>query len=127
MARCKARSQRSGQQCKRHAIAGGAVCRHHGGAAPQVKRAAALRLEALEQPAIAYLRWLLQQRENPAAGLGASKEVLERTKGKVKDQPPPPQWNLDPATLGKMSTTELETALKHAEAVQAILSGKPSA
>ncbi len=35
-----ARSKRSNQQCKRAPIVGGAVCRMHGGAAPQVAAAA---------------------------------------------------------------------------------------
>ena len=40
------------------------------------------------------------------------------------DAPPAPQWSLDPATLSKMSTEDLETALKHAERVQDLLAGK---
>lgn len=53
-------------------------------------------------------------------------ELLLKHLGLMKDQPPPAQWNLDPATLGKMSTKELETALKHAEMVHRILAGKPT-
>ena len=60
------------------------------------------------------------------ADVGRMVEFLGKYLGLQKEQPPPAQWSLDPATLGKMSTTELETALKHAEAVQAILSGKPT-
>lgn len=47
---CSARSSRSGQRCKRAPIAGGHVCRHHGGAAPQVRRKAAERLADLIDP-----------------------------------------------------------------------------
>lgn len=50
--RCTATAKGSGQQCKRWAIAGGTVCRAHGGAAGQVKQKAAARLalaEALER------------------------------------------------------------------------------
>jgi len=43
--RCKARSNRTGQQCARKPIAGGDVCASHGGRAPQVKAAATRRLE----------------------------------------------------------------------------------
>ena len=51
-------------------------------------------------------------------------ELLAKHLGVLKDAPPPAQWNLDPATLGKMSTEDLETALKHAETVQNLLAGK---
>lgn len=54
----------------------------------------------------------------------AALALLAKHVGLLKDAPPPLQWNLDPATLAKMSTEELETALKHAEKVQDILSGK---
>lgn len=42
--RCKATAKRSGQRCARAPIDGADVCRSHGGAAPQVKAAAARRL-----------------------------------------------------------------------------------
>lgn len=41
MARCTGRSSRTGEQCKKNAIAGATVCKTHGGSAPQVQRAAA--------------------------------------------------------------------------------------
>jgi hypothetical protein len=59
--KCSAKSKQSGQRCKQPAIPGGKVCRFHGGAAPQVKRKAAERLEAtkervlLEMCRIAYV------------------------------------------------------------------------
>lgn len=37
---CTATSKRSGERCRRWAVAGGKVCPNHGGKAPQVKRAA---------------------------------------------------------------------------------------
>lgn len=42
-ARCTARARRSGQRCRRAAIAGGRVCPTHGGQAPAVKARAAER------------------------------------------------------------------------------------
>ena len=42
--RCVAKARTSGEQCKRVAIEGGTVCRSHGGAAPNVKAAAARRV-----------------------------------------------------------------------------------
>jgi hypothetical protein len=42
-ARCTARARRSGQRCRRAAIAGGRVCPTHGGSAPAVKARAAER------------------------------------------------------------------------------------
>ena len=44
----------------------------------------------------------------------------------LKDQPPPPQWTLDPATLATMTTEDLERALQHADAIQKLLAGKAS-
>lgn len=46
--RCKAKSHRSGEQCKKLAIRGGEVCQTHGGGAPQVKAAAAERVTLAE-------------------------------------------------------------------------------
>jgi len=43
--------------------------------------------------------------------------------GEPKTQPPPPQWSLDPSTLAKLSTEELERALQHADAIQRLLGG----
>lgn len=42
--RCRAQSKTTGEQCGQPAIRGGAVCRYHGGGAPQVKEAARIRL-----------------------------------------------------------------------------------
>lgn len=38
--RCTATSKRSGERCKRPPVVGGSVCSMHGGAAPQVRKAA---------------------------------------------------------------------------------------
>lgn len=48
MRRCTA-TTRSGAQCRSYAIVGAVVCRMHGGAAPQVRRAAAERERAARQ------------------------------------------------------------------------------
>ncbi len=52
---CTAQRKHGRGQCNAPAIAGGRVCRVHGGAAPQVKRVAGLRLAELVDPAIAVL------------------------------------------------------------------------
>jgi len=83
--KCHAKSKRTGKQCGAWAIPGGAVCKWHGGAAPQVKAAAEQRIEALKQPAIAYLGYLLDQRDYPSAGLGAAKDVLDRIDGRAAE------------------------------------------
>lgn len=57
--RCTAKSTRSHERCKKAAINGGTVCRSHGGAAPQVKLAAAERLKALQDPALTRLEAML--------------------------------------------------------------------
>lgn len=76
--RCKAKSKSSGNQCRQSAIPGGTVCRYHGGAAPQVKRAAALRLAQLVDPAIDAQAYLLKQTKHLPSKLGAAKDVLDR-------------------------------------------------
>ena len=47
---CTAKSKTSGKRCAQTAIPGGTVCRYHGGAAPQVQRAAKERIAALVDP-----------------------------------------------------------------------------
>ena len=44
-------------------------------------------------------------------------ELLAKIHGLLKDAPPPAQFHLDLATLGKLSDEDLERALKHAEFV----------
>lgn len=56
--RCSAR-RKSGSECKNWAIRGGAVCRMHGGGAPQVKRKAAQRIaEAADDAAALLVRFM---------------------------------------------------------------------
>ena len=50
-------------------------------------------------------------------------ELLGKYLQLLKDAPPPPQFQIDLAALAKMRTEDLEQALKHAEAVQALLGG----
>ena len=80
--KCAAHSKQSGQPCKRNAILGGTVCFWHGGAAPQVKRKAAERLEELRPMAIQYYDYLLNQKDYPSAGLGAANAVMDRNDGR---------------------------------------------
>lgn len=79
--RCKA-TNRQGRRCGRTPIAGGVVCRFHGGAAPQVKAKAMERLLALQHPAIDRLTKLIDQEEFPTVAYAASRDVLDRTMGK---------------------------------------------
>lgn len=84
--RCTARSKQSGQQCKQQAIAGGRVCRFHGGAAPQVQFKALERLIALQAPAVDTLEELMaMRREYPSTGYAAARDVLDRTIGKAAE------------------------------------------
>jgi hypothetical protein len=53
--KCSAKSKTSGKRCAQPAIPGGSVCRFHGGAAPQVKRKAAERLEATKERVLAEM------------------------------------------------------------------------
>lgn len=84
-ASCVGHSKRTGSPCPQARIPGATVCYWHGGNAPQVRRCAQARIEALRTPAVAYLGYLLAQREFPSAGLGAAKDVLDRVDGKAAE------------------------------------------
>lgn len=78
MAQCTAH-RKNGDRCKAPAIKGGTVCRVHGGAAPQVRDAARLRLLALVDPALATLGRSLDLKGNQAqVALAAARDVLDR-------------------------------------------------
>lgn len=80
--KCQAHSKRSGNQCQKPPIPGGTVCRMHGGAAPQVKKAALERLMAYQDRAIDRLFGLVEQRAFPSTAYQAVRDVLDRTMGK---------------------------------------------
>lgn len=75
--KCRARN-RQGDRCGRWAIAGGAVCNRHGGAAPQVREAAQARLAALVNPALGTMAYCIKQRKDLKVAYVASKDVLDR-------------------------------------------------
>src|SRR5678815_3339662 len=80
--KCRARSKRSGKQCQKSPIPGGAVCRMHGGAAPQVKQAALERLMQYQDRALDRLFGLVEQEAYPSTAYQAVRDVLDRTMGK---------------------------------------------
>lgn len=65
---CKAKARSTGNQCTKHAIEGGTVCRYHGGASPQARKAAADRV-ATEKAAAAARLFALPKDINPADAL----------------------------------------------------------
>ena len=76
--RCRAHTS-DGRPCGRFAIRGGTVCPMHGGSAPAVRRAAALRLAELVQPALAVVaRLLADPATPPGVKLRAAETVLDR-------------------------------------------------
>jgi hypothetical protein len=85
VAQCKAHSSQSGKRCKRAAIAGATVCATHGGSAPQVRKAAALRVIALVDPALANLASDLKSK-NPTIRQKATFDVLDRAGLKAVDK-----------------------------------------
>lgn len=76
--RCAADSRQTGEQCKNAPIRGGTVCRFHGGAAPQVKQKAALRLAQLVDPAIATLGREMVKAEKSSDRQRAANSILDR-------------------------------------------------
>ena len=67
-ARCTATAKRTGEQCRLLAVLGATVCRSHGGAAPQVRAAAAVRL-AEEQGRAVLARLNLPPVDDPLTEL----------------------------------------------------------
>ena len=76
--RCRAHSTRHGGQCGMPAIKGAAVCRAHGGAAPQVKQAARVRLEMAADRMAANLLRLGTDAASESVQLGATNSALDR-------------------------------------------------
>lgn len=72
---CKARSKRSGAQCKRTAVPGAEVCTMHGGKAPQVVRAANRRLALAEAEKV--LGDFLAEEEEAVRGMDPAQHLLD--------------------------------------------------
>lgn len=95
------------------AIAGGTVCRMHGGSAPQVKEAALQRLMREQIPSINRMIQLRDQTEYPSTAFAASRDILDRTMGKALE-------SVDVTTrevAAKLSDEELAERLAAALAV----------
>lgn len=84
--RCKAKT-RSGRQCANPPIDGGTVCRMHGGAAPQVKKRAAMRLLELIDPAITTLAREMATATRSSDRQRAANSILDRA-GVVRREAP---------------------------------------
>lgn len=74
---CKAHRS-DGKLCQSPAMLGSRVCRMHGGAAPQARRKARLRLAELVDPAIATLAREMVKAERSADRQRAANSVLDR-------------------------------------------------
>lgn len=74
---CKAH-RRDGELCTQPAMDGQAVCKMHGGQAPQTKRKAALRLLELVDPAIATLAREMVQASKSSDKQRAANSILDR-------------------------------------------------
>lgn len=81
--RCTAHSSRTGEQCKNVAIKGHTVCRYHGGAAKQIKRAAQTRLDNAAEVMAKQLLGIAMSADSEAVKLAAVKDALDRTIGKA--------------------------------------------
>lgn len=75
---CHAKTS-AGNPCQAPAMLGQKVCHKHGGAAPQNRRAAKLRLAALADPAIATLGRIMATAESDKDKLAAANSILDRT------------------------------------------------
>lgn len=96
--RCTAHKT-NGDPCGNRAIRGGTVCRFHGGAAPQVRRAAFVRLLMESDPAAAELIAIYKDKKNPVAiRIRAIENVLDRAGVTAKQE-----INVDVQISGKLS------------------------
>lgn len=78
--KCTASNNR-GDQCQRTAIAGGSVCRYHGGAAPHVQRKAEARLilmEASEQASEVLIQEMNDDTISSSDRQKAANSILDR-------------------------------------------------
>lgn len=75
---CSAR-RRNGEPCRNAPMLGSAVCRMHGGAAPQVRRRAQQRLlEASDKAAYRLVQMMQDKSIPPAVQLAAARDLLDR-------------------------------------------------
>jgi hypothetical protein len=74
-ARCTA--VRNGRRCRKGTIPGGTVCNTHGGASPQVRRRAKLRVLQLLDPALGQLARIIANPDDQRTALAAIKLVAE--------------------------------------------------
>ncbi len=87
--------KKDGTPCMRSPIKGAAVCRSHGGAAPQVRRKAAERIANAADIAVLQIIQLMQAPDTPSAiKLAAAKDLLDRVdvKGKTTVEVEVPAW-----------------------------------
>lgn len=101
--RCKANARTTGEQCANPPMMGQEVCRMHGGSAPQARKAAALRLLELADPAISALSEVVKGAPKESDRVRAATAILDR------------------AGLGPSSRVELETPGWHGVVAAAIV------
>jgi|GEM_PF-4070922 len=120
MSQCTAKSSRSGNRCKAPAIRGGSVCQAHGGSAPQVRRAAALRLMAGVDAALNALFQDIRQKKDRKLRQAAYMDLLDRVGLKAADkliiEEPQKLTGLD-ADLAQLTNEELAVARQLAQKV----------
>lgn len=76
--KCTAKSSRTGEPCQKWAIQGGTVCNTHGGAAPQVKKAARERIQDAADEVAGELVRLALHGDSESVRLGAIRDLLDR-------------------------------------------------
>ena len=76
--KCTAHSARTGDPCRKNAVAGANVCPTHGGAAPQVKAKARKRLLEAVDPLMTELIRIALEDKDPRTRLTAIRDALDR-------------------------------------------------
>jgi len=110
--------RKAGERCPKAPIHGSNVCSTHGGRAPQVKEAAAMRLARLVDPAIELAAMVMEidaRRARRALrasnktgavpdlklGINVAQDVLDRTGYKGKQELTVTSYNIDPKNLSE--------------------------
>lgn len=102
---CKANARSTGERCTKTAIEGGTVCRYHGGASPQARKAAAERV-ATEKAAAAARLFALPKDINPADALI---DLVKWTAGEVD------YWRAEVQRIAEHEPTKLTAGVTRVE------------
>ena len=106
-------SDKEAVRCEAMAIKGGSVCYSHGGASPNVLKAARRRLGELIDPSINRISKIIRKSRHDPTAYKASKDILDsHGLGDLKESQDLTTYEYDESRLGLLSTEELQIFMK---------------